>query len=378
MGNVQALSPSTWHRRLDELAASARERYHVRTIYTRRSGTAPPVRTYYFDVTTLCNLRCDMCYLRDVLNKKVEGGALTNEEFLHIIDRDCIRRVNLIGGEPFLRKDLPELLNEFERRGVVCDAFTTNGTLVTEERAAQIARLVSRGLMSSITFSIDGPGPIHDHIRGKGTFDKATEGLQILRDHLLRVGGGAENHLVLNSVICAENYEVVDNVADMAKRLGVNNICLCHLMYTTPEEVEETNAILGNRDPDIFQMHITPNPGIDVNVLKRSLRHFRRKVERYGINAMTRPNVPDESIESIYSPQYAPCARCVQPFFITRVGTSGKVYYCTFIRKEMGDLRHQPLSEIWNSDQFVQHRRLMVRGGVFPICKRCCKMYLAR
>ncbi|MEW6359772.1 MAG: radical SAM protein [Planctomycetota bacterium] len=377
LAKIRTLSPAMVRRRLDDLAACTLDRYHFGKIYTRKDGLASRPRTYYFDVTNLCNLRCGMCYLRDVINRKVEGGALTNEEFLHIIDRDRIRRVNLIGGEPFLRKDLPELLEEFERRGVLCDAFTTNGTLVTEERASQLARLVSLRLMSGITVSIDGPAPIHDRIRGKGAFDKAAEGLQILRDHLRRVGGDAEDHLVINSVICAENHSEADSVADIARQLGVKNICLCHLMYTTPEDVEETNAILGNREPDIFQMHIASEPGINVAALKESLHRFRRKVERYDIRAVIRPSVSEESIDQIYSPGYAPRLRCVQPFFITRVGAGGKVYYCTFIRKEMGDLREGPLSEIWNSESFVRHRRMMVERGVFPICKRCCKTYPA-
>lgn len=373
------LSMPALRRKLGDIATIARERYHVRAIYSRNNGLAPKAITFYFDVTNLCNLRCEMCYLRDVLNKKVKGGALTNEEFLHFVDRDGIKRVNLIGGEPFLRKDLPELLVEFERRRIICETITTNGTLITEEHAAQLAHLVSLGLLNSITISIDGPGRVHDQVRGNGIFAKASEGIHILREHLLRAGHGAENRLVLNSVICAENYAVIDNMADVAKRLGIRSICLCHLMYATPEEVAQTNAILGNDDPSVFQMYICRDPGIKVNVLRETLRHFRRKVDQFGINAMTRPNVPDEAIDHIYSPGYRPpLPGCMQPFFVSRVGTSGKVYYCTFIRKEMGDLRKQELSEIWNSDVFVSHRRTMVRMGIFPICKRCCKMYLRR
>lgn len=376
LGRGKLFSLPVWRRKLGGVVMDIREQYQVRSIYSRKNGIAPDVRTYYFDVTNLCNLRCEMCYLRDVLNKKGTDRALTNEEFLDIVDRDRIERVNLIGGEPFLRKDLPELLEEFERRRIICESITTNGTMITEERAALLARLVSLDLMNSVTISIDGPGAIHDRIRSQGTFAKASEGLQILRDHLIRAGHGAEDRLVLNSVICSENYGMIDNVADMAKRLGVKSICLCHLMYTTPAEVAETNQIMGNKDSSVFQMHVCEDPGIDVKVLRKSLHYFRQKVRRYGITATTRPNVPDESIEQIYSPEYAPEAQCVQPFVVTRVGTSANVYYCTFIRKTMGNLRNQKLSEIWNSEEFVELRRRMVHEGAFPICKRCCKMYL--
>ena len=68
----------------------------------------------------------------------------------------------------------------------------------------------------------------------------------------------------------------------------------------------------------------------------------------------------------------------MQPFAVARIGISGKVYYCAYIRKEMGNLRDQSISQIWNSEQFVADRRTMVRRDIFPICKRCCKMYLRK
>ena len=40
--------------------------------------------------------------------------------------------------------------------------------------------------------------------------------------------------------------------------------------------------------------------------------------------------------------------RCLYPFLHARVSFSGKVYFCPFIRVEVGDLAHSSLEEIWN------------------------------
>jgi hypothetical protein len=59
------------------------------------------------------------------------------------------------------------------------------------------------------------------------------------------------------------------------------------------------------------------------------------------------------------------------------VSFSGKVYFCPFIRIEVGDLTKAPLEEIWNNELYVQMRRKLVENGIFPVCRRCCKVELS-
>jgi len=60
------------------------------------------------------------------------------------------------------------------------------------------------------------------------------------------------------------------------------------------------------------------------------------------------------------------------------VGFSGKVYFCPFIRIEVGDLMTQKLAEVWNSDRYIALRRKLLDHGIFPVCRRCCKVELAK
>src|SRR5437867_3481894 len=73
-------------------------------------------------ITTTCNMKCKHCFVIDELNKKTD--LLTVDEVKkmgkHIT---YMQRVHISGGEPFTRKDLPEVIvtisNEWNA-GVVC------------------------------------------------------------------------------------------------------------------------------------------------------------------------------------------------------------------------------------------------------------------
>jgi radical SAM protein with 4Fe4S-binding SPASM domain len=59
------------------------------------------------------------------------------------------------------------------------------------------------------------------------------------------------------------------------------------------------------------------------------------------------------------------------------VSFSGKVYFCPFIRVEVGDLTQQSLEEVWNGEKYVEMRRRLLEHGIFPVCRRCCKVELS-
>jgi SynChlorMet cassette radical SAM/SPASM protein ScmE len=89
-----------------------------------------------------------------------------------------------MGGEPFLRQDLPELIEGIVRNRMRF-GILTNGTLVTDELAAFLA---STGRCDSIQVSIDGSRPeTHDACRGEGSFYKALTGFDNLRRHGIAV-----------------------------------------------------------------------------------------------------------------------------------------------------------------------------------------------
>jgi MoaA/NifB/PqqE/SkfB family radical SAM enzyme len=90
-----------------------------------------------------------------------------------------------------------------------------------------------------------------------------------------------------------------------------------------------------------------------------------------------RPKVHPPLIENYYTPGARLEGRCLYPFLHARVGFSGKVYFCPFIRVEVGDLANSSLEEIWNGPKYVEMRRKLLENGIFPVCRRCCKVELS-
>ncbi|MFQ5792169.1 MAG: SPASM domain-containing protein, partial [Acidobacteriota bacterium] len=81
-------------------------------------------------------------------------------------------------------------------------------------------------------------------------------------------------------------------------------------------------------------------------------------------------------MEKYYTPDQPLRGQCFYPFFGGRITYDGKVHFCPFIRVEVGDLRKQSLEEIWNGRRYVDLRKKLLDHGIFPVCRRCCKVEL--
>jgi SynChlorMet cassette radical SAM/SPASM protein ScmE len=136
-------------------------------------------RSVDVDITSRCNLRCRYCYFFDNL-----AGAYHDlptdawRQFFDECGRCAVMNVSLAGGEPFLREDLPLLLERIVRNRMRF-AILSNGTLIDGDIAAFIARTRR---CDSVQISIDGAdAETHDVCRGNGSFTKAIHGIRILQ-----------------------------------------------------------------------------------------------------------------------------------------------------------------------------------------------------
>src|SRR5438045_379098 len=146
-----------------------------------RAGALPSGVVY--EATMRCNLKCEFCYVGDLLN--IEGEwreEMTLDALRKAFPDDPGLQVSLTGGEIFMRKDIMSVLDLFKEKGYACGYLTTNGTIINEERAEALADLAAAGFLRHISVSIDGPGAIHDAARGlTGTFERTCAGLKRLQ-----------------------------------------------------------------------------------------------------------------------------------------------------------------------------------------------------
>ena len=113
-----------------------------------------PLRNLRVSVTDRCNLRCQYCMPEEEYTWLPREGTPTFEEIRRLVDVFTelgVDKVRLTGGEPLLRRDLPDLVRLLSAVPAVRDlAITTNGVLL----AAQAAALREAGL-HRVTVSLD-------------------------------------------------------------------------------------------------------------------------------------------------------------------------------------------------------------------------------
>src|SRR5688572_29559658 len=339
-----------------------------------------PPRSTLFPYTTLfrsCNLHCEFCYVGDLLN--IEGEwrqEMTLEALGQAFPEQSGFQISLTGGEIFMRKDIMSVLDLFREKGYACGYLTTNGTIINEERADALADLASAGFLKHISVSIDGPGELHDAARGLiGTFDRTCAGLRRLQESARR--RHAPLRVSINTTVAHESLEALDQMVEVAEELGVDAIGLNHLMYSTPEEVEETVRMIDAPDASVIATFITPDPGLDIERVRAKVAALEEKCRRKNILFDFRPKVHPQLIDNYYTPGAKLDGRCLYPFLHARVSFSGKVYFCPFIRVEVGDLTQSTLEEVWNGERYVQMRKQLLEHGIFPVCRRCCKVELS-
>jgi MoaA/NifB/PqqE/SkfB family radical SAM enzyme len=357
-----------------------RRRYEqrIRRFVEEKTGRADrlPLGAVY-EATMRCNLHCEFCYVGDLLN--IEG------EWREEMTLDALRKafpdtpgfqVSLTGGEIFMRKDIMSVLDLFRDKGYACGYLTTNGTIISDERAEALADLAAAGFLKHISVSIDGPGEIHDVARGlAGTFARTCDGLRRLQAAAKRKH--APLRVSINTTVAHESLDALDQMVDVAEELGVDAIGLNHLMFSTPQEVAETVRLIGAGDASAIATFVTDDPGLDIDVVRQKVAALEEKCRERNVLFDFRPKVHPQLIDNYYTPGARLEGRCLYPFLHARVSFSGKVYFCPFIRVEVGDLAESSLEDIWNGERYVDMRRRLVENGIFPVCRRCCKVELS-
>lgn len=168
-----------------------------------------------FFVTSLCNAKCRTCFYWEELN---ERGDLTWDEIKKLsATMPRFTDLWLSGGEPMLRKELPEILHVFYvNNGIRWTNLPTNG-LLPERTAEWVARICTENpeLHLDLNVAVDGVYEMQDSIRAvPGNFTKTLQTLEAIQPCRAKFPNLRVN---VNTVICAENFEQVLNIADFVK-----------------------------------------------------------------------------------------------------------------------------------------------------------------
>jgi len=211
---VRQTSPHVRERLVNSLLVKELMHGNVRREQIRSQGLAAP-QTFLISPTMRCNLRCAGCYAasyskKDDLEFEVIDRILTEGEEMGIF------WVTILGGEPFIRRDMWEI---YKRHSDVFFQVYTNGTLIDKEAAGKLAELGN----VLTNFSLEGFEEETDARRGKGTFQKIMQGMDNLREVGAPFG--------FSSMVTRYNVETI--ISDEFNDMLIEKGCLIgwHFLY---------------------------------------------------------------------------------------------------------------------------------------------------
>jgi len=121
-------------------------------------------------------------------------------------------QLSLTGGEPTLRKDLPEIIEIFYRISKVQRITVPTNGFYPDRIESLIVRVMEScpGLILSINMSLDGVGEVHDEIRGlKNSFANLVESYKVVR----KLQEKYENlHVATASVVTMSNKDTIKDL----------------------------------------------------------------------------------------------------------------------------------------------------------------------
>jgi len=281
-------------------------------------------------VTYRCNARCTMCYTwRHPSDKKLEISAKD------LVSLPQMIRLNVTGGEPFLKDDLGEILEVVKKkaRRVV---ISTNGFLT--KRTLEV---MSRHKDVGIRISVDGMEKVHDAIRGfKGANRKSLETLRGLKDLGLKDLGiavtisdqNATDLVPLFRLAEREGVELATAVLHNAYYFHKEDNVIVNKEFVGEEIRKLMTAYLGSSHPkDWFRAYFTQGLVDHVNGKPRTLK----------------------------------CTMATDSFF---VDPFGYVRPCNVMNLPFGNIKEKSFQEIWAGPEAEEARKKVA------VCKENCWM----
>jgi Fe-coproporphyrin III synthase len=288
-----------------------------------------------WNVTQRCNLKCVHCYAHAKDNDLKR--KLTVREGKHLIDDLAEFGVPVIlfsGGEPLVRKDLPELASYAVKKGIRA-VISTNGTLITR-RIAQNLKDIG---LSYVGISLDGMEAINDRFRGvQGAFASALKGIENCKNAGIRVG--------LRFTINKQNAHQIPEIFKLLEDMDIPRVCFYHLVYAgrgselvkedlSHEETRKAVDLIMDLTRQLFDRHHpkevltvdnhADGPYLYMRLLRENPRRAREVLELLKMNQGNSSGIG-----------------------IGCVSWDGEVYADQFWRYySFGNVRNRPFSEIW-------------------------------
>lgn len=315
-------------------------------------GIVPAPRALCFYVTYKCNLRCRTCGIWSRAGAS-EDQELTPAEISAILADPLFARleyVNVNGGEPLLRPDLPEVADLILERLPGLKSLSLNSNGIPAARCvAQVSAVADRCRRRrtpfSVSISLHAPGAAFDEIAG---LPGAWEEVQSALDQLQRLQKTSGFYLSINCVLSALNAHLAEDMAawSRARDIPANFV------------VAEVRERFHNQEMgESFSLRPDQKPGV-IRFFRRlsreepALRHHRL---RYRVLA--------DMLET-GGPRRLSCHYRMGGAIL---GSRGELFYCKFSR-EIGNCRQRPARQVYFDRDQLLYRKKELLAATCPYC----------
>jgi selenobiotic family peptide radical SAM maturase len=300
-----------------------------------------PAFTLQWHVTQTCDLHCKHCYDRSNRSQPTLAQAVRILDDLRAFckSKNVAGAVSFTGGNPLLHPQFTEIYRAAADRG-----FTTAilGNPASHERIAELIRIQ---MPAFFQVSLEGLRKHNDAIRGHGHFDRIMAFLEVLRG--LRVS---------SMVMLTLTSENIGQVLPLAE------------------------ALRGKAD--IFHFTRLSTVGEGANLALPDTRHYRAFLRSYLDAARTNPvmGIKDNLINILHRDQGIPlfggCTGygCGAAFNFVTLLSDGEVHACRKFPSPLGNVHHQSIARIYDSDQAQRYRMgsTACRScSIRPVCGGC-------
>jgi len=329
----------------------------IRFQYLKNTGKPGRPQALSLEITHECIARCIMCNIwqisRDVPN-------LPADQWVKLLSSNLfvdLRELDITGGEPFIKKDLPDLfagiceLKKTSLKALKSIAVTTNG-LLTEQVLTHtekiLPKLQKKNLELVMVCAMDAVGNIHDNIRNyKNAWSKVNEtieGLITLKEKYTNLIIG------LKTTILPINIGELENIASYADSKGLFTIIspciITKARYLNSDRVD--SLVFSKED------------------IEKMTRFYQSEMFRWSYHTDTLVHYLKTGMMK------KPCS-CGFNYFFVR--SNGDLFLCPLINHSIGNINETPVTELYLSEKASRFRR---RVGHYPECRECTEPGLER
>jgi radical SAM protein len=293
----------------------------------------------FWETTKACALKCLHCRATAIPQRN--PLELTTEEGFRLLDdlasgeRKPI--VIITGGDPFMRRDLFELLEYGKSIGLIMSVSPSVTSLITRER---LKRLFDLGI-SRLSFSLDGSNAeIHDTFRGvAGSFDMTMDRMQDALDVGLS--------LQINTVVSRHTLKDLPRIAELLATYP--KVVLWDVFFLVPTGRGQRDDVISPEEHEEVYRFLMELEDTAPFLIKTTLgQHYRRA---RLLNSLEDVN----DLEKIWAKVSRASANDGKAVcFVSHIG---EVYPSGFLPIRCGNARQESVMEIYRSNPIFQELR---------------------